>query len=143
MPEWCCQAYLVQVGLELCNNSSKLITDMRQVRCFMGEEGSRWLMWYSGRSPGDPGLDAAAAAAGSIGVPRQRSYIYCGSSCPKQKRPSALYSSLCCWAQEADKIATHITKANAIISRFQDLCSGSAPQLVQTGSGIHESSHRY
>ncbi|CAL8468150.1 g7689 [Coccomyxa elongata] len=38
------------------------------VRCFMGEEGSRWLMWYSGRSAGDPGLDAVAAAAGSIGV---------------------------------------------------------------------------
>ncbi|KAK9901696.1 hypothetical protein WJX75_008691 [Coccomyxa subellipsoidea] len=38
------------------------------VRCFLGEDGDRWLMWYSGRSAGDPGLDAVAAAAGSIGV---------------------------------------------------------------------------
>ena len=46
----------------------KARTNMRQVRCFMEAEGSRWLMWYSGRSPGDPGLDAVAAAAGSVGA---------------------------------------------------------------------------
>ncbi len=45
-----------------------------QVRCFLGEDGNRWLMWYSGRPAGEPGLDAVAAAAGSIGAPgRQHS----------------------------------------------------------------------
>ncbi|EIE20651.1 hypothetical protein COCSUDRAFT_30400 [Coccomyxa subellipsoidea C-169] len=45
------------------------------VRCFLGEDGNRWLMWYSGRLAGDPGLDAVAAAAGSVGVASSRDGI--------------------------------------------------------------------
>ena len=51
------------IGCVIC-----VFTAVSQVRCFLGEDGDRWLMWYSGRSAGDPGLDAVAAAAGSIGA---------------------------------------------------------------------------
>ncbi|CAK0770976.1 hypothetical protein CVIRNUC_003820 [Coccomyxa viridis] len=38
------------------------------VRCFVGEGEDKWLMWYSGRTRGQNGLDPVFPGAGSIGV---------------------------------------------------------------------------
>ena len=38
-----------------------------QVRCFLGDNEQRWMLWYSGHARGAQDIDALYPAAGSIG----------------------------------------------------------------------------
>ena len=37
------------------------------VRCYIGDDEQRWLMWYSGRSAQSPNMDAVLPGSGSAG----------------------------------------------------------------------------
>ncbi|GIL85766.1 hypothetical protein Vretimale_13208 [Volvox reticuliferus] len=54
------------------------------VRCYVGDNEQRWLMWYSGRrsdSPATAGVDALAPSSGSIGVAVSRDGIRWSRGC--------------------------------------------------------------